>query len=270
MRIIAFIPARYHSTRFLKGQTGPPTPKSLALIHIKRTNQYKPMIQRVYECAVCCRDLSEVYVTTDDERIVACVEDFGGRAILTEKKHPSGTDRIAEAAQKMGLGKGDLVLNIQGDQPNFHRDCISQMIAPLMDDPEIPMGTLQFPITGEKDVQNPFNIKVVSDEEGFALYFSHSPIPCYRDEGPNQKHYKHLGFYAYRMDFLVKFVNFPVGVLESAEKLEQLRALENGFRIKVIESPYDSIEVDRPEDIKRAEDQIAREDYCKGDRGEIV
>jgi 3-deoxy-manno-octulosonate cytidylyltransferase (CMP-KDO synthetase) len=264
MRITAFIPARYHSTRFFQGQTGPPTPKSLALIHIKNMNQDKPMIQRVYECALGCPDLSEVYVTTDDERIVACVEGFGGRAILTGKKHPSGTDRIAEAAQKMELEKGDLVVNIQGDQPNFHPACISLMIAPFLEDPDILMSTLQYPITGEKEVQNPFNIKVVTDEEGFALYFSHSPIPCFRDGGPHQKHYKHLGFYAYRMDFLVKFASLPVRVLESAEKLEQLRALENGFRIKVIESPYDSIEVDRQEDIKRAEDQIAREDYCKG------
>jgi 3-deoxy-manno-octulosonate cytidylyltransferase (CMP-KDO synthetase) len=221
------------------------------------------MIQRVYECALCCPDLSEVYVTTDDERIVACVEDFGGRAILTGKKHPSGTDRIAEAAPKMNLEKDDLVINVQGDQPNFHRDSISQMIAPLLDDQEIPMSTLTYRITGEKEVQNPFNIKTVTDEKGFALYFSHSPIPCYRDGGPDQRYYKHLGFYAYRMDFLIKFASLPVGVLESAEKLEQLRAIENGYKIKVVESPYDSIEVDRQEDIKRAEDQIARKDYCK-------
>jgi 3-deoxy-manno-octulosonate cytidylyltransferase (CMP-KDO synthetase) len=265
MKIIAFIPARYHSTRFFRGQTGSPMPKSLAIIHIKRTNQHKPMIQRVYECALCCRDLSEVYVTTDDERIVRCVEGFGGKAILTGKKHPSGTDRIAEAAKKMGLEETDLVVNIQGDQPNFHRDSISLMIAPLIDNSDILMSTLQYPITGEEEVQKPFNIKVVTDAEGYALYFSHSPIPCYRDGGPGQKHYKHLGFYAYRMDFLVKFASLPVGVLESAEKLEQLRAIENGFRIKVVDSPYDSIEIDRPEDIKRAEDQIAREDYCKGD-----
>ena len=265
MKIIAFIPARYHSTRFFQGQAGPPTPKSLALIRDEATNQDKPMIQRVYECALCCRDLSEVYVTTDDERIVACVEGFGGRAILTGRRHPSGTDRIAEAAKKMRLRKDDLVVNIQGDQPNFHRDCISLMIAPLIDNPDIPMSTLMFPIRGEKDVQNPFNIKVVTDEEGFALYFSHSPIPCYRDGGPGQRHYKHLGFYAYRMEFLQQFASLPVGGLEAAEKLEQLRALENGFRIKVIESPYDSIEIDRPEDVKRAEDQIAREDYCKAD-----
>lgn len=265
MKIVAFIPARYHSTRFFQGQTsGPPTPKPLALIHIRPTNQYKPMIQRVYECALCCRNLSEVYVTTDDERIVACVEGFGGRAMLTGEKHPSGTDRIAEAARKMGLEKDDLVVNIQGDQPNFHPICISLMITPLIENPDLLMSTLMFPIRGEKDVQNPFNIKVVTDEEGFALYFSHSPIPFYRDCGPGQRHYKHLGFYAYRMDFLVKFASLPVGVLESAEKLEQLRALENGFRIKVIESPYDSIEVDRPEDVKRVEEQIAREDYCKG------
>ena len=221
------------------------------------------MIQRVYECALGCPDLSGVYVTTDDERIVACVEGFGGKAILTAKKHPSGTDRIAEAAQKMGLEKDDIVVNVQGDQPNFHPDCISQMIAPLLEDPEIPMSTLQFPITGEKEVQNPFNIKVVSDKEGFALYFSHSPIPCYRDGGPDQRHYKHLGFYAYRMNFLLKFASLPMGVLESAEKLEQLRAIENGYKIKVVESSYDSIEVDRQEDIKRAEAQIAIEDYCK-------
>jgi 3-deoxy-manno-octulosonate cytidylyltransferase (CMP-KDO synthetase) len=221
------------------------------------------MIQRVYECALCCSDLSDVYVTTDDERIVACVEDFGGKAILTAKKHPSGTDRIAEAAKKLGLEESDLIVNIQGDQPNFHSDSISLMIDPMLEDPDILMSTLQFPITGEKDVHNPFNIKVVSDEEGYALYFSHSPIPCYRDGGPNQGHYKHLGFYAYRMDFLTKFASLPTGVLESAEKLEQLRAIENGFRIKVVESPYDSIEVDRQEDIKRAEDQIALEDYCQ-------
>ena len=263
MKIIAFIPARYHSTRFFQGQTGPPTPKPLARIHIKSINQDKPMIQRVYECALGCPDLSEVYVTTDDERIVACVESFGGKAILTGKKHPSGTDRIAEAAQKMGLEKGDLVVNIQGDQPNFNPACIALMIAPLFEEPDIVMSTLQYRIIDEKEVENPFNIKVVTDEEGFALYFSHSPIPCYRDGGPYQKHYKHLGFYAYRMDFLVKFASLPMGALESAEKLEQLRALENGFRIKVVESPYDSIEVDRLEDIKRAEDQIAREDYCK-------
>ena len=242
MRIIAFIPARYHSTRYF-GES-----KALEPIYDGR-----PMIQHVYSCAKAWSDLSEVYVVTDDERIFSCVEEFGGKAVLTAKKHPSGTDRIAEAAQKMGLGNDDLVVNIQGDQPDFKPVSISVMIAPLLEDPKIPMSTLKFPITGEKEVQNPFNIKVVTDEEDFALYFSHSPIPCYRDGGPNQRHYKHLGFYAYYMEFLLKFASLPVGVLESAEKLEQLRALENGFRIKVVESPFDSPEVDTKQDIERLE-----------------
>jgi 3-deoxy-manno-octulosonate cytidylyltransferase (CMP-KDO synthetase) len=254
MRIIAFIPARYHSTRFFKDQIKPPISKPLYPI------LNKPMIQRVYECAVACPDLSEVYVTTDDEKIFKCVQDFGGKAIITKKEHPSGTDRIAEAAQKMGLGNDDLVINVQGDQPMFHSDSISQMVAPLLEDPKISMSTLIYRITGEKEVQNPFNIKVVSDEEGFALYFSHSPIPCYRDGGPNQRHYKHLGFYAYRMDFLTKFAGLPVGVLESAEKLEQLRAIENGFRIKVVESLFDSPEVDTIGDIRRVEALLAQSD----------
>ncbi len=134
------------------------------------------------------------------------------------------------------------------------------MIAPLFEDPKIPMSTLKYPITGKEEIQNPFNIKVVTDEEGFALYFSHSPIPCYRDGGSGQIHYKHLGFYAYRMDFLIKFASLPVGVLESAEKLEQLRALEYGYRIKVVESPFDSPEVDTRQDIERLEALKAQSD----------
>jgi 3-deoxy-manno-octulosonate cytidylyltransferase (CMP-KDO synthetase) len=249
MRITAFIPARYHSTRYF-GES-----KALEPIYDGR-----PMIQHVYSCAKACSDLSEVYVVTDDERIFSCVEEFGGKAVLTAKSHPSGTDRIAEAAQKMNLDNRDLVINVQGDQPMFHSDSISQMIAPLLEDPKIPVSTLIYRITGEKEVQNPFNIKVVSDEEGYALYFSHSPIPCYRDGGPNQRHYKHLGFYAYRMDFLVKFAGLPVGVLESAEKLEQLRAIENGFRIKVVESLFDSPEVDTIGDIRRVEALLTQSD----------
>ena len=218
------------------------------------------MIQRVYECAAACPDLSEVYVATDDKRIFRCVEKFGGKAFLTAKKHPSGTDRIAEAAQRMKLENHDLVINVQGDQPMFHPDPISHMIAPLLEDPKIPMSTLKYPITGEKEIQDPFNIKVVTDEEGFALYFSHAPIPCYRDGGTGQIHYKHLGFYAYRMDFLSKFASLPMGVLESAEKLEQLRALENGYRIKVVESSLDSPEVDTRQDIKKVEDLLPQFD----------
>jgi 3-deoxy-manno-octulosonate cytidylyltransferase (CMP-KDO synthetase) len=240
MKIVAFIPARYHSTRFF-GESKPLEP----------IVDQKPMIQLVYELALGCSDLSDVFVATDDKRIFDRVKAFGGKAVITKKDHPSGSDRIAEAALKMNLKKDDLVINIQGDQPAYRPESISVMIAPLLEDREIPMSTLRFPITGEKEVRDPFNIKVVTDEDGFALYFSHSPIPCYRDGDPGQIHYKHLGFYAYRMDFLQTFASLPVGVLESAEKLEQLRALENGFKIKVVESPYDSPEVDTIQDIKR-------------------
>jgi len=246
MRIIAFIPARYHSSRF-NGES-----KSL-----EPFDDDKPMIQLVYERALECSDLSDVFVATDDKRIFNRVKEFGGKAIITKKEHPSGTDRIAEAAQKIGLGNDDLVVNIQGDQPDFKSNSISVMIAPLLEDPKIPMSTLKFPITGDQDIKNPFNIKVVTDEEGFALYFSHSPIPCYRDGGPGQIHYKHLGFYAYRMDFLSKYASLPMGVLESAEKLEPLRALENGYRIKVVESPFDSPEVDTREDAIRVKGLLA-------------
>jgi 3-deoxy-manno-octulosonate cytidylyltransferase (CMP-KDO synthetase) len=216
------------------------------------------MIEHVYQRAMSCPDVSEVIVATDDEKIYQCVQDFGGKSILTDENHPSGTDRIAEASQRMNLGSGDLIVNVQGDQPIFHPSTISDMIAPLREDPSIPMSTLKFRITDEREIDDPNHVKVVTDKEGFALFFSRSPIPFFRDPSSKQVYYKHLGFYAYRQDFLAKYGNLPVGDLESSEKLEQLRALENGFRIKVVETPFDSIEVDRPADIKRVEELMAQ------------
>jgi 3-deoxy-manno-octulosonate cytidylyltransferase (CMP-KDO synthetase) len=243
MKTIAFIPSRYGSTRF--------PGKPLALI------AGKPMIQHVYQCATSCPDVSEVFVTTDDERIFQCVHDFGGKVIMTEQKHPSGTDRIAEAVQNMGLSEDDLIVNIQGDQPVFHPDVISRMIAPLKQDGDIPMGTVQYRITDKADVENRNIVKVVTDNKGFALYFSRSPIPLFRDSESDMVHYKHLGFYVYRKDFILQFSRLPGGRLEAAEKLEQLRALEHGFRIKVVEVPHDSAEVDAPEDIRKVEEIVA-------------
>lgn len=239
MKIIAFIPSRYDSTRF--------PGKPLASI------AGKPMVQRVCECSASCPDISEVYVTTDDERIFQRVIDFGGKAIITGKENPSGTDRIAEAVQKLDLKPDDLIVNIQGDQPIFHPDLITSMLEPLIEDSSIPMSTLKFRIVDEGEIENSNIVKVVTDNEGFALYFSRHPIPFYRDSKSEQTYYKHLGFYAYRVEFLNKFKLLPIGRLESAEKLEQLRALENGFRIKVVETTSDSIEVDTPEDIKKVE-----------------
>jgi len=239
MKIYAIIPARYGSTRF--------PGKPLAPI------AGKPMIQHVYEHALSCPEVVDVFVATDDERISRCVRDFGGKSVMTQKGHPSGTDRIAEASQKMELHKEDLIVNIQGDQPLFHPSSISRLIRPFMEDRENPMSTLKYEITDPREVQNPNNVKVVTDREGFALFFSRSPLPFFRDPNAPRRHYKHLGFYAYPMAFLTKFVTLPVGELESAEKLEQLRALEYGFKIKVEETPYDSVEVDTPEDVAKVE-----------------
>lgn len=246
MRIIAFIPARYQSKRF--------PGKPLALI------AGKPMIQHVYQRGLSCPEISDIFVATDDERILSCVRDFGGKAVRTEPGLPSGTDRIYEAARKVGVTEEDLIVNIQGDQPLFHSSVISQMIAPLIADRDIPMGTLKCRLSDEKEVDDPNTVKVVTDREGFALFFSRSPLPFYRDALSGRIHYKHLGFYAYRYDFLRTFAGLPVGALESAEKLEQLRALENGFRIKVVETFFDSIEVDTPDDVSHVEAMIPRFD----------
>jgi len=216
----------------------------------------RPMIQHVYERALSCPELSGVYVATDDERISDCVRGFGGKAIMTRKSHCCGTDRICEAAVNMGLNKEDLVLNIQGDQPLFHPSVISQLVTPLVEDQSIYMTTLKYKITDKNEIPNPNHVKVVTDRQGFALYFSRSPVPFFRDEKSERVYYKHLGFYCFRMDFLVKFSSLSEGFLESVEKLEPLRPLEHGYKIKVLESPFDSIEVDLPENIKMVEDSL--------------
>lgn len=239
MTITAFIPSRYGSTRF--------PAKPLALVN------GEPMIRHVYKCAVSCPDVSDVYVVTDDERISKCVEDFGGKAVMTRREHQSGTDRIAEAVRTLGLEDDDLVVNVQGDQPFFEPSIISLMVAPLIQDAVIPMSTVKYRLKNHAEIQNKNVVKVVTDNEGFALYFSRSVIPFYRDSSSQSDYYKHLGFYAYRMEFLLKFSRLPAGRLEIAEKLEQLRALEHGYKIKVVESAYDSVEVDIPEDIQKAE-----------------
>ncbi|NTV31951.1 MAG: 3-deoxy-manno-octulosonate cytidylyltransferase [Deltaproteobacteria bacterium] len=245
-KIIAFIPSRYESTRF--------PGKPLALI------AGKPMIQHVYERTLSSAHVEDAFVATDDERIAHCVKGFGGKAVMTGPTHPSGTDRIAEAALKLGLQDHDLVVNVQGDQPAFDPSCIPELLKPFQDDPELPMTTLMIRIREKEEIENPNNVKVVSDRKGFALYFSRSPIPFYRDTGENQGVYKHLGFYAYPVRFLRIFVSLSPGPLESAEKLEPLRALEHGFKIKVVETRFDSTEVDTPKDIKKAEHMIRRQE----------
>jgi 3-deoxy-manno-octulosonate cytidylyltransferase (CMP-KDO synthetase) len=181
------------------------------------------------------------------------VTEFGGKVVMTGQTHRSGTDRICEAAAKIGLSTEDLIVNIQGDQPIFHPSIVSLLIKPFVEDQSVPMTTVKWKISDPDDIRNPNHVKVVTDRQDFALYFSRYPLPFFRDAESRQVHYKHLGFYGFRMEFLLKFTRLSQGVLEAAEKLEQLRALEHGFKIKVVETPFNSIEVDVPEDIEKVE-----------------
>ena len=228
----AIIPARYQSSRF-EG-------KPLALI------QGKPMIQHVVE-------------RTDDERIARTVEGFGGQWVITRLDHHSGTDRLAEAATQLGLDDDDVVVNIQGDQPLFAPEIVAQVARPMLAEPDLPMATLMYKITRPEEITNPNHVKTVFDSRGRALYFSRSTIPYCRDKGETgAEYYRHLGFYAYRKKFLDTFVSLPMGQWERLEKLEQLRALEYGYTIRVVLTEHDSIEVDTPNDIQKIEQMLLK------------
>lgn len=244
VEVVAIIPARYESNRF--------PGKPLALI------AGKPMIQHVVERAKSVSLLSRVIVATDDTRIAEVVASFGGEYVLTRSDHVSGSDRLAEAAELVGISEHDVVVNIQGDQPLFPAEVVEQVARPLLEDPALPMSTLIYKIIREEEINDPNHVKTVFDRDDYALYFSRSPIPFQRnpaeDESPT--YYKHLGFYAYRKGFLLTFVALPEGEWERFEKLEQLRALEYGYKIKVTLTEHDSIEVDTPEDLKRVEEYL--------------
>ena len=247
MKFTAVIPARYASTRF--------PGKPLAMLG------GKTVIQRVYEQAASV--LSEVYVATDDERILSAVKAFGGRAVMTRTDHKSGTDRIEEAVEKIerqGMdkeGQGDVIINIQGDEPFVQPSQIKTLMA-LFDDPETQIGTLGKRFESMEAVQNPNSPKIVTDHRGFALYFSRSVIPFIRGIEVEDwlTHYpflKHLGVYAYRREVLAEVTKLPQGVLEKAESLEQLRWLENGYRIRVGMTEVETVGIDTPADLERAE-----------------
>jgi 3-deoxy-manno-octulosonate cytidylyltransferase (CMP-KDO synthetase) len=203
------------------------------------------MLQHVWERASQARYLSSVVIATDDERIRQAAQEFSARVVMTRSDHASGTDRVAEAASASNAG---IVVNIQGDEPMIDPSAIDAVILHLLDSPEAPMATLKKRIEDPGEVTDPNVVKVVSDSRGMALYFSRLPIPA--GAGAAQ-HFKHLGLYVYRRDFLLAYPDLPIGPLESAERLEQLRALENGFKIQVAETEFDSIGVDTPEDLQR-------------------
>jgi 3-deoxy-manno-octulosonate cytidylyltransferase (CMP-KDO synthetase) len=235
MKIAAVIPARFASTR-LEG-------KPLADIC------GKTMVQRVYERALAA-GLSDVVVATDDERIMKAVKAYGGKAVMTSPLHTSGTDRVAEAASTIDA---DIIVNLQGDEPLMDPALIEAAVEPMRAVPGLDMSTLKTPITHEEEYLDPNAVKVVTDSGGFALYFSRSPIPFCRKgfAGLPVAAYKHIGLYVFRRDFLFEFTKMKPTQLEVSESLEQLRALENGRRIKVVEVRYNPVSVDTPEDLER-------------------
>jgi 3-deoxy-manno-octulosonate cytidylyltransferase (CMP-KDO synthetase) len=249
MKITAIIPARFASTRF-EG-------KALADI------MGKPMVQHVYERATRATLVSEVIVATDDKRIVAAVRAFGGRAEMTDQGHETGTDRLAEVAARIDA---DIIVNVQGDEPLIAPEMIDEAIRPLVAEPAVLMATLKTRIKSLHDFLSPNVVKVVTDWEGNALYFSRSPLPNFRDKWNDLKDeafssgkllcYKHVGLYVYRRDFLLQYAQMSPTYLELAEKLEQLRVLENGYRIRVVATEFDSIGVDTPFDLEKVIEKL--------------
>jgi 3-deoxy-manno-octulosonate cytidylyltransferase (CMP-KDO synthetase) len=206
------------------------------------------MLQHVYERASQARYLTNLIVATDDVRIEAAARSFGAPVRMTRADHASGTDRIAEVAS---ADAASIVVNIQGDEPLIDPAAVDAAVLALLDDADAPMGTLKRRIENPDDISNPNVVKVVTDLAGDAIYFSRYAIP-YAREARAAPLFKHIGLYVYRRDFLLSYSDLPVGPLERAEKLEQLRALENGYRIRVAETEYDSLGVDTPEDLERA------------------
>lgn len=243
MKFIGIIPARYASTRF--------PGKPLAMLG-RRT-----VIQRVYEQVAAV--LEEAYVATDDERIFKAVEEFGGRVVMTRQDHKSGTDRIEEAAEKIGT-QADVIINIQGDEPFIQKSQI-ETLKSLFENSETQIGTLGKKFESIEAATNPNSPKIVTDKNGFALYFSRSVIPYIRGKEQAEwlQHFpflKHLGLYAYRRDVLRQITQLPQSPLELAESLEQLRWLENGYRIRVGLTDVETVGIDTPEDLRRAEEFI--------------
>lgn len=242
MKSVGIIPARFASTRF--------PGKPLALI------SGKPMIEWVYKRAKESK-LDYVVVATDDERIFKCVEAFGGMAVMTRVDHETGTDRLQEAVEKLSevLGDFQIVINVQGDEPLIERKLINSLVEVMKVDESIPMGTLKHKITSSSDIENPNVVKVICDIYDNALYFSRSPIPFNRAK-KEMTYYRHLGIYAYRKEFLAKFTQMQQSNLEKLESLEQLRALENGYKIKVLEAKTACAGVDTQEDLVKIESYI--------------
>lgn len=239
MKIIAIIPARFDSKRF----------PGKALADIKG----KPMIQRVYEQAKKSQVVDAVYVATDSEAIATAIRDKGGDVIMTGNECSSGTDRVAEAARTLNLQDDAVIINIQGDQPVLQAECLKDLVQPFYATSGLPMATLANCMDDEQEINDPNNVKVIIDAQGFAIYFSRARIPFDRDKKEQVQYYKHIGIYAYSSVFLQQFTKLPVAPLEEIEKLEQLRAVYHGHKIGVTITKFDSPSVDDVSDIQKIE-----------------
>ena len=243
MKSICVIPARYSSTRL----PGKPLKDICG----------RPMICRVWERASRAKSVAEVIVATDDERILSAVEKNFGRAMMTRADHKTGTDRLAEVAEK--FSDAEVVVNVQGDEPLIEPRLIDELVALFVEDKNLQMATVATELTDEDEMKNPNNVKVVLDKNNDALYFSRSLIPFPRNVGKS-KIFKHIGIYAYRRNFLLAYAKMEPTPLEQSESLEQLRALENGFKIRVIKSSCKFIGVDTEEDLKLVNEIYRREE----------
>ena len=253
MRCVAIIPARWDSTRF-KG-------KVLADIN------GKPMVQHVWEKVTRAHAIDEIIVAVDKEKVFKAVESFGGRAVYTSPEQPSGSDRLAEVANSLDA---DVIVNIQADEPLVHPSMIDDLAQVFEYEKDVQMATMVKRIHNKDEISDPNVVKVVLDRKGYALYFSRSPIPYLRNDGPAERegqiaaddisgrYLKHIGLYSYTKDFLFTYTNLPKSTLEKEEKLEQLRVLEHGYSIKTIETRYETIGVDAPEDIEKVKSLLAR------------
>jgi len=243
MDAIGIIPARYGSTRFegkvIKDLCG------------------KPVIQHVYERAKKAKTLDDLIIAADDDRIIQKVEAFGGKVVYTSKSHSTGTDRLTEGVNDIDVR---IVVNIQGDEPLINPLVIDDLVRTMQDDPKILMTTVVKKSYSADEFKSPDVVKAIVDDQNCALYFSRSPVPTLLNPDENGNYfYKHIGLYAYQKDFLFTFKKLPASYLETNERLEQLRALEHGYRIKVIETKFETVGVDTPEDLELAKSLLEKE-----------
>ena len=234
MKVIGVIPARFSSIRF--------TGKVLADLG------GKPIVQHVWENAKNSKLLDDLIIAADNEKVVEAAKDFGAKVIYTSPDQPSGTDRLIEVVNPIDV---EVIVNIQGDEPMVRPEMIDELARTILEDKDVYMATLAKRIEDENEIKNPNVVKLIKDKNGFALYFSRAVIPYPRFRNTPQ-YFKHLGLYAYTKDFLFEFANLPKSHLEETEGLEQLRVLESGYKIKVVETKFDTIGIDTPEDLEKA------------------